>query len=317
MEWKELKIYTNHFGVEPLSNALIANGIQGFVINDPEDIKEFERNKNASWDYIGEEVYELCGSDTYLTVYVAEDDIDGAAAVRASVEMIRGQGDFGSLEIKCGSIKEEDWANNWKQYFKPLDIGKRLTIKPSWEDVPDDSGRVILEIDPETSFGTGRHHTTRLCLELLEDNVSQEDTVCDLGCGSGIISIAAMLYGAKSAVAVDISQDAMKISKNNALKNGIPDDKYTSYCGDVITDPAMREKIGKGYSLVTANIVADVLIAMSDVFMDITKPGGTLILSGIITDRVDEVFECVKSKGFTLIEARECEMWNAAVFKKA
>lgn len=319
MEWKELKIYTTHEGVEPLTNALILNGINGFVINDPEDIKEFERNKNASWDYIGEEVYQLVGKDTFVTAYVADDEsgLTDLEAVRSAVESLKSDNadlEYGSLDILCGSIRDEDWANNWKKYFKPLNIGERLVIKPSWETLSENNSRVVLEIDPETSFGTGRHHTTRLCLELLEKYIEKGDKVCDLGCGSGIISIAAMLFGAGSAAAVDISEDAYKISKDNALKNGIDDGLYVSYCGDVCTDKALRKRIGRGYTLTCANIVADVLLAMKEVFADITAKGGRLLLSGIIDDRRDEVFEAIAACGFRLIEDRNCEMWNAAVF---
>lgn len=320
-EWKELKIHTSHEGVEPLSNALISEGINGFVINDPEDIREFERNKNASWDYIGEEVWQLCGTDTYITVYIpdGEDGLSDLEAVKSAVEAVKKSdvsGAMGSLSVTSGSIKEEDWANNWKQYFKPLEIGKKLIIKPSWEDIPAQNERAVLELDPETSFGTGRHHTTRLCLELLEDYVKQGDSVCDLGCGSGIISIAAVLLGADSAAAVDIAPDAVKSSCENARKNGIPDGKYKSYCGDIVTDPELKKTVGIGYSLVTANIVADVLLAMKDVFAEITAQGGRLILSGIIDGRCDEVFSAMTERGFELLESKNCEMWNAAVFKK-
>lgn len=321
MEWKELKIYTTHEDVEPLTNALISFGIDGFVINDPEDIKEFERNKNASWDYIGEEVWQMCGKDTYITVYVpdSEDGINMLEAVRSAVNALKAAENadmYGTLEIRSGNIKEEDWANNWKQYFKPLNVGNRLVIKPSWEQLGADNDRVVLELDPENSFGTGRHHTTRLCLELVEKYVKDGDRVCDLGCGSGIISIAAVLLGAKSAVAVDISPDAAVTAKANASKNGISDDCYTAYCGDVVTDGALREKIGNGYELVAANIVADVLLAMADVFKCVTAKGGTLVLSGIITGRCDEVFDAMRQRGFEMLETTECEMWNAAAFKK-
>lgn len=321
MEWKELKIYTTHEGVEPLTNALISFGIDGFVINDPEDIKEFERNKNASWDYIGEEVWQMCGKDTYITVYVpdSEDGINMLEAVRSAVNALKAAENadmYGTLEIRSGNIKEEDWANNWKQYFKPLNVGNRLVIKPSWEQLGADNDRVVLELDPENSFGTGRHHTTRLCLELVEKYVKDGDRVCDLGCGSGIISIAAVLLGAKSAVAVDISPDAAVTAKANANKNGISDDCYTAYCGDVVMDGALREKIGNGYELVAANIVADVLLAMADVFKCVTAKGGTLVLSGIITGRCDEVFDAMRQRDFEMLETTECEMWNAAAFKK-
>ncbi len=322
MEWKELKIYTSHEGIDTLSNALIMNGIDGFVINDPEDVKEFERNKKSSWDYIGEEVYELVCKGTFITVYISDDESGTSQleAVLNAVQLLKSSnitGAYGELNISCESVKEEDWANSWKQYFKPLNVGERLIIKPSWETLPEDNKRIVLEIDPETSFGTGRHHTTRLCLELLEKYIKPGDTVCDIGCGSGIISIAAMLYGAKNAVAVDISPDAEKISRENAAKNGIPSNKYISYCGDVVTDEALRRKIGKGYTLVAANIVADVLLSMKEVFAEITASGGTLVLSGIIDGRFEEVTEVVKLNGFTLVESCNCEMWNAAVFVKS
>lgn len=316
MEWTELRIYTNHQGVEPLTDALISFGVTGFVINDPEDIKEFEKNKNSSWDYIGEEVWELCGNDTYITVYVSKDDPDGICAVKAAVKSISGCGDFGSLEISSSSIKEEDWANNWKEFFKPLEIGKCLLIKPSWEQVPENCERVVLELDPETSFGTGRHHTTRLCLELLEDCVEAGDSVCDIGCGSGIISIAAMLLGAECAAAVDISPEAAKIAENNAVKNGIPSGNYKTYCGDVITDESLLSEIGSDFDIVAANIVADVILPMCGVFSKITKKGGKLVISGIISERKDEVFGRILKSGFSLVTQKECEMWNAAVFVK-
>ncbi|MCC8130535.1 MAG: 50S ribosomal protein L11 methyltransferase [Oscillospiraceae bacterium] len=316
MEWTEVKIYTEHSGVEALSDALIAAGIDGLMINDPEDIREFERNKNASWDYIGEEVWELCGKDTFVTVYLDKDDPTALETVRGAVDSLRSRDDVGSLEMKFGTVADEDWANSWKRFWKPMEIGERLLITPSWEEVPAGTGRVNITLDPENSFGTGRHHTTRLCLELLEKYIKPGDTICDLGAGSGIISIAGMLLGGASATAVDISADAAKTSQENARKNGIPDERYTALCGDVTTDRSLVSKITRdgGYTLVTANIVADVLIAMAYVFKKLIAFDGILILSGIIDNRKDEVFEVMKSYGFELIEERNCEMWNAAVF---
>ena len=318
MEWKELKIYTTHEGIEPLTNALIACGVNGFAINDPWEIEEFERNKNASWDYIGEEVYKLCGTEAYITVYLQADTFaDEFASVKSAVDMVLSQKntEYGSLEIKSSDINEEDWANNWKQYFKLLNVGKKLLIKPSWEAV-ENTERVVLELDPETSFGTGRHQTTQLCLEMLEEVVKNGDTVCDLGAGSGIISIAAVLLGAKSAVAVDISEDAAKTALENAVKNGISPENYLSYCGDVITDSELLAKVGEGFTLVTANIVADVLLAMKEIFAKITVKGGTLVVSGIIDDRKDEVLPAISACGFELVKTDGRDMWNAAIFKK-
>ena len=172
------------------------------------------------------------------------------------------------------------------------------------------------ELDPENSFGTGRHHTTQLCLELLEKYVREGDSVIDLGCGSGIIFISALLLGAKNAVGVDISPDAAKISRRNARKNGIADERAEIYCGDAVADPELRAKVSRKYDIVAANIVADVLLNMKELFAETARQGGTLILSGIIDGRTDEVFSAMESLGFELIEQHHRDIWNAAAFKK-
>ena len=222
---------------------------------------------------------------------------------------------FGRLAVDLANVREEDWANNWKQYFKPLTVGEKLVIKPSWEDYEQKDGRTILEIDPASSFGTGQHNTTQLCLELIEKNLRKGDRLLDLGCGSGILSIASILLGAKEITAVDISQNSVETAKENAAKNHIAVEKYTAYCGDIISENSLVEKIGGGFDLIAANIVADVLIAMSPIFERFVKKGGTLILSGIITERADEVIEAVKSKGYTMLELREKDGWAAVSFR--
>ena len=194
-------------------------------------------------------------------------------------------------------------------------MGEKLVIKPSWEDYDKNDDRTILEIDPASSFGTGQHNTTQLCLELIEKNLRDGDRVLDLGCGSGILSIAAILLGAEEVTAVDISQNSVETAKENASKNNISEEKYTAYCGDIISNEKLVEKIGGGFDLIAANIVADVLIAMSPLFEKFVKKGGTLILSGIITERADEVVEAVKSKGYTMLELREKDGWAAVAFR--
>lgn len=169
--------------------------------------------------------------------------------------------------------------------------------------------RKILEIDPASSFGTGQHNTTQLCLELVEKNLHEGDRILDLGCGSGILSIGALLLGAESATAVDVDENSVKIAKENAEKNHISAEKYTAYCGNIIDDKALVEQIGTGYDLLCANIVADVLIGMSGIFGGFIKDGGTLIVSGIIDQRKDEVLDRLKAEGFELIEIREKEDW--------
>lgn len=318
MEWKELKIYADHNNIESLSAALISAGVTGLVINDPEDVREFAAEKNSSWDYIDDELLKTAtAGEAYVTVYISDDE-DGAQmmeSIQIALDRLTALGI--AYRIELGSIREEDWANEWKKFFKPQPVGEKLIIKPSWEDIPDPQGRKIIELDPETSFGTGRHHTTQLCLELLENYISDGDSIIDLGCGSGIIFISAMALGAGSAVGVDISQDAAKISRKNAEKNGIPAEKIEVYCGDCVTDPELHKKVCKAYDIVAANIVADVLLSMKELFAEVCKPAGILVLSGIIDDRLEEVLTAVKEQGFTLLEQKHRDIWNAAVFRKA
>lgn len=319
MNWTEVNIYTTTEGIDPVCGCLLGIGVTGFAIRDSKDFEEFLNDKTGNWDYIDDDLMNMRDCETCVTVYLPDDSqgADMLSALRSEMSAL-GERDenkaFGRLAVELANVREEDWANNWKQYFKPLTVGKRLVIKPSWEEYDPTDGRTVLEIDPASSFGTGQHNTTQLCLELIEKNLRDGDRVLDLGCGSGILSIAAVLLGADSATAVDISQNSVETAKENASKNNIPTEKYTAYCGDIISDNALVEKIGGGFDIIAANIVADVLIAMSPLFEKFLKKGSKLILSGIIIERADEVIEAVKSKGYALVEIREKDGWAAVSF---
>jgi ribosomal protein L11 methyltransferase len=320
MDWVEVDIFTTSEGIEPVTGCLLGLGINGFVIKDAKDFEEFLSDKSVNWDYIDDDLMGLKNCETTVTAYLPKNaqGLDYLEAVKAELRALKerdSENSFGRLEYELKNVCEEDWANNWKQYFKPLEIGDKLLIKPSWEAVSEGETRKILEIDPASSFGTGQHNTTQLCLELVEKYLGEGDRVLDLGCGSGILSIGAVLLGASDCTAIDIDANSVKIAGENAEKNNIPAEKYRAICGNVIDDAALVKDIGTGFDMVCANIVADVLIGMSGLFKGFLKPEGRLIVSGIIDMRKDEVLDVIKSQGFILDEIREKEDWVAASFR--
>ena len=319
MEWTEVNIYTTTEGIELVCSKLTDIGVKGFAIRDAEDFKEFLENKNGQWDYIDKDLLGLTDCETCITVYIPSNDrgAEMLTAIKSMLSEMRANDTeklYGRLEAELTSIREEDWANNWKQYFKPFKVGEKLVIKPSWEDYDNADNRVILEIDPASSFGTGKHHTTRLCLELLEKNLNKGDNLLDMGCGSGILSIGAMLLGAGSAVGVDIEENAAATALENAEKNHISPDVYKTYYGNILSDEKLASEIDRKYDIITANIVADVIIEMKDYFVRYLKKGGILIISGIIEERMDEVIAAVESAGFSNPEPYVKEGWAAVKF---
>lgn len=321
MNFMQIDVYTKSEAVDILVMRLSELGITGFVIHDSADFDEFLENKDANWDYVDDELMGLKTVPTHITLYLQDNPqgLETLTELKGALAGFKAENPdfYGSLEIKIDNVKEEDWANNWKQYYKPFNVGNKLIIKPSWENVENTEGRKILEIDPASTFGTGQHHTTKLVMERLETIVKDGDRILDLGCGSGILSIAALLFGAESAVMVDIFENAVKTAGENVEKNGFDNSRYTAYCGNVIEDSVLREKIGGGYNVIAANIVADVIIAMSSLFGSFLAKDGTLIVSGIITERLEEVLAALKENGFNVISLSEEEGWNAIVLKLA
>ena len=319
MNFMQIDVYTKSEAVNVLVVQLSELGINGFTIHDSADFEEFLENKDMNWDYVDDDLMGLKTVPTHITLYLQDNEqgMETLSCLKGVLAELKAQnGDFyGSLDMEIDNVKEEDWANNWKQYYKPFTVGEKLIIKPSCEDVADTEGRKILEIDPASTFGTGQHHTTRLVMERLEGVLDEGDRVLDLGCGSGILSIAAMLLGADSVTMVDIFRNAAETSAENMEKNGFTSDKYKAYCGNIMDDEPLRAEIGTGYNVVVANIVADVIIGMSGLFRSFMAEGATLIVSGIITERLDEVLCALRENGFTVVSATEKEGWNAIVLK--
>ena len=214
-------------------------------------------------------------------------------------------------EITISDCKVEDWQNNWKQYFHPMPIGKKLLIRPVWEDNYDAGDRKVLDIEPGLAFGSGSHPTTQLCLETLENYITPDSTVLDIGCGSGILSIAALLLGARSAFGVDIDSLAVKTAKANALQNGFGDDKFTVVQGN------LSDKVNGKFNVVVANIVADIIMEFNKTVGDFLTNDGVYITGGIIESREDEVLFSFAQNGFEVIDRFENNGWLVFVLKKS
>ena len=323
MQWIETNIYTTTEGIEPLCGRLYAVGLNGVQIKDAADFNDFIENETQYWDYIDESLEPLKTCETCVTVYLT-DDADGRELLShirgtvAELQALDSDGRFGRLAIELSGINEEDWANNWKKYYKPFYLGRKLLIKPEWEtlDEADSEGKVVLSMNPGHLFGTGTHHSTQLCMVELEKYVQKGDRVLDLGCGSGILSILTLLLGAENATAVDIDPAAPATAGENLALNGLDPARYRVLVGNVIDDEALRAQIGGDYDVVVANIVADVIIAMSAAAYAQTKRGGIFITSGIIAPRGDEVKAALTAAGFAIIDVHDQSDWLCITARK-
>lgn len=314
MKWLEITVYTTDAGIEPVSAALTGAGIAGLSIEESHEAAfAFLKEAAVFWDFAD---MDKIGSDTpCVKGYVADCNENWPLVERAktAIEKLKKLDlgfDIGSLAFTVVSVDEEDWANNWKKYYKPLNIGDRLLVLPSWEVCPE-TERIVLKLDPGMAFGTGAHHTTRMCLEYLEKTIQKDDIMLDLGCGSGILSIASILLGAKKAMAVDIDPIAEKIAKENAELNGITDKAFTVLIGNILCDDEIQRQIAGKYQVVVANIVADVIIPLTPIAKKMLSPGGRFITSGIIDDRVQDVKNALTENGFTIESHLTAEGWNA------
>ncbi|MBR2131135.1 MAG: 50S ribosomal protein L11 methyltransferase [Oscillospiraceae bacterium] len=311
MKWLALHIDTSRAGLEPVSDMLRDLGIEGLVIEDEEDFRQFLENNQQYWDYVDEELDRSMEGKCRITFYVEEND-DGftkVAAVRiAMAELKNEHPEYAPLLMTMDGIEDADWENNWKAFYKPMEIGERLMVIPDWE-TAETHGRVALRMNPGLTFGTGSHATTRLCLTALEKLVKPGMRVLDLGCGSGILSIAAILLGAERAYACDIDEKAVDVAYENAALNGVGRENYTVRAGDVLSDSGLQADMGTGYDIVVANIVSDVIIALSGAVRPLMKENGVFLCSGIIDDRADEVRGKLVENGFTIREANHSEGW--------
>ena len=320
MDWKEVAIYTTTAGIGPVEAVLDDNGIEGYVLEDAADFEEFLKDTEIYWDYVDEDlVREKRAQETCLKIYLPDNE-EGAkqyADLCRALENLKARDTghaWGRLCTETALTRQEDWEWGWKQYFKPFPVGRTFMIKPSWETVDDPQGRRILEIDPASSFGTGSHDTTQLCMTALEECVHPGDKLLDMGTGSGILAIAAAMLGADVQTVVDIDENCLRTAQENAEKNHVSIGR--SLCGDALRDPALAQEIGAGYDIIVANIVADIIIGMAPMFYEKLVSGGTLICSGILNERADEVRAALERTGFVTLHHANSTDWSAFSAKK-
>ena len=308
MRYWECVLDTAAEEIDTRCEELASLGVGGFVIENEEDFREFLENNRQYWDYVDQALEDQFSGISRLKFYLSDDE-EGLSVLRQIRSLYPA--------VSVSAVEDSDWENNWREFYKPIETGKRLVVVPEWEAVPP-GNRLPLRLDPGLIFGTGSHATTRMCLEILEDYAAPGKRVLDLGCGSGILGIGALVLGCNSSLGCDIDPKAPDVAAANAALNGFGPDRIRFLAGDLLTDSSLRRSFGTGYDIVLANIVSDVIIPLSDHVPAFIRPDGVFICSGIMEGRQDEVRADIERAGFHIVRHLSEDDWHsfAAVLSK-
>ena len=316
MKWNKFRLKTTTESEDLVSSMLMDLGIQGIEIEDK--IPLTQSDKEQMFVDILPEIAEDDGV-AYISFYLEEEEDKDSilSSVRQELEEMRAYANVGECTIEESQTEDVDWVNNWKQYFHQFYVDDILII-PSWEEVkPEDEDKMIIHIDPGTAFGTGMHETTQLCIRQIRKFVTEDTTILDVGCGSGILGMLALKFGAKYSVGTDLDPCAIDATYENMEVNGITRDQYEVMIGNIIDDKEIQNKVGyEKYDIVVANILADVLVPLTPVILHQLKPGGIYITSGIIDDKEETVVNCVKAAGLEVLEVTYQGEWVSVTARK-
>ncbi|MFS8540542.1 MAG: 50S ribosomal protein L11 methyltransferase [Tissierellales bacterium] len=310
MKWIEVQIKTTTELEEIVCGIMYDLGVSGLAIEDPNDILAFQQSEE-NWDFIDPELINQDYEGVIIKAYFPEsDDItDKIELVRENIErnpLIETGKSLGQVTVS--EINDMDWAENWKKYYKPVRIGDKIVIKPSWEDYEQKDGDIVIELDPGMAFGTGTHETTILCVEALEKYVKKDAIVYDVGCGSGILSIVAAKLGAKKVIGIDIDDLSVKTSKENVKINGVEE------IVEIVKGNLLDNVSGKA-DIIVSNIIAEIIINMIPNLKDYLIHNGIFIASGIITEKLEKVKEALVNNGFSIVEEKTMNDWAVIIAK--
>ena len=317
MAWLELKIDTTPDSIDGVAAALTAGGFEDLVIEDQQEFESFLDENRAYWDYIDETLQDKLQGLSCIKLYLEDSDEAGLARLEKLLESLRQKEEFGSLTLHQNALAETNWEESWKDNYPPQEVGQKLVVLPYWLSDSDTQGRLPVILDPGLTFGTGAHPSTQMVMEAMEQLVTPNASCLDLGSGSGILSIAALRLGADRAIGVDIDPKAEDIARENAAYNGFAAPQFTALTGNVTADRRLMDTLRQEqYDLVLVNIVADVIIGLSPVLPKLLSSHSTLICSGILDTRLEDVTAALKSQGLTITSIRAKEDWRCITAKK-